>query len=307
MAATASSLSAVKTLVENTSTGVTASANQIDALEVTVNNATTGVAATANALDTVELTVNDAATGVTATANALSVLAVTVGDNTASISTESDIVDGLSASYAVKVDVNGAVAGFGLASTTNEAGNITSEFIVNADRFAIMHGGSNTTAATVPFAVVSATTINGVAVPAGVYIESAFIKNGSIETAQLGNATITDAKIVECKVDKLIAGELSAGAHIRSSNYVAGTTGFNIPATGTAEFSNVVVRGEVHAASGNFTGNLSGSTITGTTGTFSGSLNVKSATTGVRTVITDSVITVFDASNNPRVKIGNLA
>ena len=69
----------------------------------------------------------------------------------------------------------------------------------------------------------------------------------------------------------------------------------------------MVVRGEVHATTGTFTGNLSGSTITGTTGTFSGSLNVASAASGVRTVITDSVITVYDASNNPRVKIGNLA
>jgi hypothetical protein len=305
--ATAATLSAVKTLVENTSTGVTASANQIDALEVTVNNANTGVAATANALNTVELIVNDAATGVSATANALSILTVTVGDNTASISTESDIVDGLSASYAVKVDVNGAVAGFGLASTTNEAGNITSEFIVNADRFAIMRGGSDTTAATVPFAVVPATTINGVAVPAGVYMDTAFIKNGSIDTAKIGNATIDNAKISDLNVTKLTAGTMSTGAYIRSTNYVAGSQGFNIPATGTAEFSNVVVRGEVHATTGTFTGNLSGSTITGTTGTFSGSLNVASATTGVRTVITDSVITVFDASNSPRVKIGNLA
>ena len=305
--ATAASLSAVKTLVENTSTGVTASANQIDALEVTVNNATTGVAATANALDTVELTVNDAATGVTATANALSVLSVTVGDHTASISEESDIVDGLSASYAVKVDVNGAVAGFGLASTTNAAGNITSEFIVNADRFAIMRGGSDTTAATVPFSVVSATTLNGVAVPAGVYMDTTFIKNGSITNAFIANATIEDAKISTLNVTKLTAGTMSTGVHIRSTNYIAGSQGFNIPATGTAEFSNVVVRGEVHATTGTFSGNLSGSTITGTTGTFSGSLNVASAASGVRTVITDSVITVYDASNNPRVKIGNLA
>ena len=44
----------------------------------------------------------------------------------------------LEAQYTVKVDLNGAVAGFGLASTTTASGNIVSEFIVNADRFAIL-------------------------------------------------------------------------------------------------------------------------------------------------------------------------
>jgi hypothetical protein len=90
--------------------------------------------------------------------------------------------------------VNGAVAGYGLASTTTAAGNIVSEFVVNADRFAIMRGGSNTTAATVPFIVqASATTINGESVSAGVYMADAFIKNGSIANAKIG--TLNAGKI----------------------------------------------------------------------------------------------------------------
>jgi hypothetical protein len=99
----------------------------------------------------------------------------------------SDLV-GLQGQYTVKIDNNGAVAGFGLGSTTTAAGNIVSEFIVNADRFAIMRGGSNTAAATVPFIVqASSTTLNGETVPAGVYMADAFIKNGSIQSAKIGS------------------------------------------------------------------------------------------------------------------------
>jgi len=112
----------------------------------------------------------------------------------------SDIGD-LEGQYTVKIDTNGAVAGFGLASTATSSGNITSEFIVNADRFAIMRGGSNTTAATVPFVVQAAqTTINGETVPAGVYMADAFIKNGSIESAKIGTLN----------ADKINAGFISA-------------------------------------------------------------------------------------------------
>ena len=66
--------------------------------------------------------------------------------------------------------------------------------MVNADRFAIMRGGSNSTAATVPFVVqASATTLNGESVPAGVYMSDAFIKNGSIANAKIG--TLNAGKI----------------------------------------------------------------------------------------------------------------
>lgn len=107
----------------------------------------------------------------------------------------------LKGQYTVKIDTNGAVAGFGLASTSTAAGNITSEFIVNADRFAIMRGGSDTTAAVVPFAVVPAGTVDGVAIPAGVYMDTAFIRNAAITAAQIGSVN----------ADKISAGTINAG------------------------------------------------------------------------------------------------
>lgn len=138
-------------------------------------------------------------------------VASSVDTNTATIQVQSQSLDGLEAQYTVKIDNNGAVAGFGLASTTTDADQITSEFIVNADRFAIMRGGDDETDAVVPF-VVQATEIdvNGETVPAGVYMSDAFIVNGSITRAKIGNAAIDDAKIANLDAGKITTGFLDA-------------------------------------------------------------------------------------------------
>lgn len=64
---------------------------------------------------------------------------------------------------------------------------------------------------TLPFIVnTSAQTINGVAVPAGVYMDAAFIKNGTITNAKIGNAAIDDAKIANLSASKITAGTIAA-------------------------------------------------------------------------------------------------
>lgn len=107
--------------------------------------------------------------------------------------------------YTVKVDLNGYVAGFGLAATANN-GTPTSEFIIRADRFSIAAPGQT---AIIPFIVqASATTLNGVAVPAGVYMDAAFIKNGTITSVKIGNGEIDDAKIANLNAAKITAGSI---------------------------------------------------------------------------------------------------
>ena len=267
LSATAATLDSVKTAVENTDTGLAATAAKVEALETTVNDTSTGVVATANALDTIELAVNDADTGLSATlskvealettvndpntgvaataqavdvvtlevfpdgiteASAISQLSTTVGENTASVEAQAASIDGLEAKYTVKIDVNGAVAGYGLASKPNSAGNIVSEFIVNADRFAILKGATDTGTATVPFTVyTTAQTHNGVTVQPGVYMADAFIADGTITTAKIGlaaidNAQIADAAITNAKINDLDAGKITAG-FISADRIQAGT------------------------------------------------------------------------------------
>ena len=176
----------------------TARANADSALASDITSLTSTVSGNTSAISSEATT---RASADSALSSSITTLQSTVGSNSTSISTQASSINGLEAKYVVKIDNNGAVAGYGLASTANSAGNIVSEFIVNADRFAIMRGGSNTTAATVPFVVqASATTLNGESVPAGVYMADAFIKNGSIASAKIG----------ALNADKITAGTISA-------------------------------------------------------------------------------------------------
>lgn len=186
---------------------VTTRANADSALSQSITTLTSTVAGNTSAISTEQTT---RASADSALSSSISTVSSTVAGNTSSISTQATSINGLSGQYTVKIDVNGAVAGYGLASTTTAAGNIVSEFVVNADRFAIMRGGSNTTAASVPFIVqASATTINGVAVPAGVYMTDAFIRNGSIINAKIADAAIDNAKIASLDAGKINAGTIN--------------------------------------------------------------------------------------------------
>ena len=77
------------------------------------------------------------ATQDTALAQDISTLTTTVNGNTTSIQTVTESVDGISGLYTVKIDNNGVLSGFGLMSTLADGGAATSDFFVNANRFAV--------------------------------------------------------------------------------------------------------------------------------------------------------------------------
>ena len=104
-----------------------ASAAQTTVLSSAVNNAQAAIVTESTARAS-----ND-----TANASQITTLQSSVGGNTASISTQQTAVNGLEAQYTVKIDNNGHVAGFGLASELVD-GNISSDFMVAADRFSVV-------------------------------------------------------------------------------------------------------------------------------------------------------------------------
>ena len=109
----------------------------------------------------------------------------------------------LEAQYMVKLDVNGRVSGFGLYSDS-----VGSEFTILADRFAIVSPLDNGMVST-PFIVqATSTTVGGVSVPAGIYINDAVIMNGTITNAKIKNATIEDSKIANLSANKITTGLL---------------------------------------------------------------------------------------------------
>ena len=124
--------------------------------------------------------------------------------------------DGLNAQYTLKIDSNGAVSGFGLSSLTNTAGDNTTEFIINADKFQVIApNASDLNNAETFFSVVTSdvyeqdefgNSTGVVSVPAGVYMADGFIKNASITGAKIGNAAIDSAQIADASINSAKIG-----------------------------------------------------------------------------------------------------
>ncbi|MBZ9352452.1 DUF1983 domain-containing protein [Escherichia coli] len=170
-------------------------------------------------------------------------LTVTVNGNTTAIETTSkaltDFKGNVDASWSIKIatDNNGMKYATGMSlGLTGSGTNVQSQCIFLVDRFVLMTAANGTY--TTPFYV-----SNG-----AMYVKEAFIKNASIGTAKIADAAITMAKIVN---------------EIKSSNYVAGSKGWRITQSGSSEFNDVVVRGEIHANSGKFKGTIEATAFVG--------------------------------------------
>jgi hypothetical protein len=180
-------------------------ASQISALAATVGDNTAAILAEASARAGAD----------SAQASSISTLQTTVGGHTTSISQQATSINGLSAQFTVKIDANGYVSGFGLASTPKD-GAPFSEFIVRADSFSIASpaGPGSGLSPVEPFIVrTTSTTINGVTVPPGVYIRDGFIQNGTINNLMFDRATgnkiaLVDADIVNIRGEKVVAHTL---------------------------------------------------------------------------------------------------
>lgn len=95
-------------------------------------------------------------------------------------------------------------------------------------------------AATILAGNIAAGTITSVQIAADT-ITAGNIAANAITTSELAANSVTAAKVT--------AIALEAGKYVRSTSYVAGVSGWDIEADGTAEFNNVIVRGRVIAAS----------------------------------------------------------
>ena len=178
--------------------------------QITESQLFTDLGTKINSIDSFGTDITDLTTLTNNTATTVQTLSSTVAGNTTSVQTLSTTVDGISGAYTVKIDNNGYVTGFGLASTANDATPF-SEFAVRADRFYVASPSGPGITPIIPFVVNTTTqTVNGVTVPAGVYMDAAYIKNGTITNAKIGNASIDNAKIASLSADKITAGTISS-------------------------------------------------------------------------------------------------
>lgn len=145
-----------------------------------------------------------------------------VGTLQDAIITQQQHIDGLSGQYTVKIDSNGYVAGFGLASDPNLAGEQTSRFVVRADSFSISSPGGTSTSGTVttPFTVLTTrTTIDGTVFDPGVYMNSALITKLTAHQINTTGLTIRDhAGNVIFSADQKLGGTYIQNATITTAN-----------------------------------------------------------------------------------------
>lgn len=145
-------------------------------------------------------------------------LSAKINQNSADIETNAAAIakaDGtLSSAYTVKTGItsNGKyyAAGFSV-GVGNSSGSVQSQFLVNADTFAILNGTGGGGTVTSPFAVSGGS----------VYLSSAFIKDASISNAKIDTAAVTTLKIGERSVTnpQLIKGGTYTGLSTSTSSY----------------------------------------------------------------------------------------
>ena len=131
--------------------------------------------------------------------------------NKSSIQTQTTAINGLSAQWSVKLDVNGYVSGIGQYNN-----GTTSQFAVNASQFYIADPTSKT--ASTPFQVLTtATEVNGVVVPIGTYITDGYIKNASIGLAKINTASITNLSALSANIGHFKSAATGARLEIKDS------------------------------------------------------------------------------------------
>lgn len=153
-----------------------------------------------------------------------------------------------------------------------------------------------------PFFYVSGpTVINGVTIPVGTYIKSAYIHDAQVTNAKIANlavdsAKIADAAIVNAKIADAAITNAKISGVIQSSGYSPGNTGWMIDKNGGVEFGSGVFRGSIYADSGYFSGIVAAASVQAA---LSNSTNYQYATPGTYSL---TIPTGLDATH-VRVRI----
>lgn len=228
-------------------------------------------------IQTVERAVTKAEGDIRAVTERITTLQTSVNGNTAAVQTHARSINGLEAQYTVKVDVNGRVAGYGLA-TTPKNGTPESRFIVNADRFGV---GAVGKADIFPFTVdtqknrvgvngelvvngkaiidnLNAGTIHGDKIAANT-LNANRLTAGSVTAREMAAGGITADKL---NVNNLSAISADMG-NISGGSLNIGGGQFTVSSDGSLVAQNAVVRGRIEGESGYFNGTIKASRIEG--------------------------------------------
>lgn len=169
-------------------------------------------------------------------------LSAKINQNSADIETNATAIakaDGtLSSAYTVKTGITAGgkyyAAGFAV-GVDNSSGSVQSQFLVNADTFAILGSTASGGTVTSPFTVsggqvyMNSTLIQDASITnakiADASISTAKIQDGAISSAKIGDASITNAKIQDASVTNLKIGSNAVDFYKILDGAVTGTAG----------------------------------------------------------------------------------
>lgn len=270
----------------------------------------------------------------TALASSVSTLSSTVSGHTTSIQTVTETANGLSAQWTTKIDNNGFLSGFGLASSAVNSTPLA-DFTVLADRFSIIN--PNTTPLSISSitrvgstATVTTTTAHGRVANDYVVIvgcEQAEY-NGTKKVLTTPTSTTLTYDVAGTPASPATGVNKKLGVAAVPFVVVGGVTYINTALIQNATITNAMIgdlsadkitTGEMHAD------RIAASTLAAisadlgaiTAGSLninnkflvdsSGNATIQSATSGARLEIKNNVIKVFDTSGTLRVQIGDLS
>lgn len=161
----------------------------------------------------------------------------------------------LGALYSVRMQLSQGgkqvIGGFGLSGTSSGTAGATIDFGVLANKFFVAAPTGSGISSNFQLTIqTTATTANGVTIPAGLYVDSAYITNVNALWGRFGTLVADSIQATAISAGQLTAGNGVIGGSLKSSNYVSGSSGWALRPDGVAEFSGVIVRGTVYATSG---------------------------------------------------------
>ncbi|RZL07249.1 MAG: DUF1983 domain-containing protein, partial [Rubrivivax sp.] len=167
----------------------------------------------------------------------------------------------MSALYTVRVQLTQGgrtvMGGFGVSGTTGGTAGPTIDAGVMANKFWIGAPAGSDVDDVLPFVVQTTdTTVNGVLIPKGVYMDAAFINNLTALWARFGTLVADSIQATAISAAQLTLGDGTIGGILKSANYLPGSSGWIVTTLGFAELNDVIVRGTVYATAGEFSATI---------------------------------------------------
>ena len=226
--------------------------NVVTAWTIAQEEVQTQLSASTTAINTLDTKVGLVDGRVSAQAEQLLVLTSDNDANKNALSVQGQVINGVKASYMVKMETNGVIGGFGMLQESGAMGTVTTAFGVNADTFFIGAPHLNKK----PFIHRNDwSEIDGVWVPPGTYIDTALIANATIGNAKIANLDAGKINVGTLSADRIASKSISAdklvvgsGANMYGDQYnLRGTQGW---AGNVTSDYDVVVTGNALSLSG---------------------------------------------------------